>query len=833
MKQSWYEIRNAEEEEAEVFIYDEIGFFGILAGEFVKELRAITARVINLHVNSPGGDVFDGVAIYNSLKNHPASVHAIVDGLAASSASFITQAGDRVSMAPGSAMMIHEPYGMVVGSAGDMERMAETLGKIGDTIAGIYAGRAGGTEADWRERMVAETWYRAQEAVNVGLADAALGSNGQARADVPVRIFNLAKFKRIPDWLPQSKAIASHSTATSEDAWDGPGNKARLRNDETAPYYRKAFAWVDPEADADTKSAYKFIHHEVGGDGEISAANMRGCSAGIAVLNGGRGGTTIPDEDRQGVWNHLAAHLRDGDREPPPLDELADPIENEDDPLAEVDWAGVLGEYARYNAPEPNLEKLLAEHPVEQAFSRKDDLIMEIPDTLEGIQELMKDPKRMGQVIRDGQLEELVVAHEKLTDERGPMRDMIMEAVTAGVAGAGAIEERVTKAAKETFENILKEHGVNRPNLASPEHPQPGTGAKVAACYNPTAPGVKMEEVGFANLGDFTKAIWHRNPFPDNRLPEVRKVMDAYSSVEPSAGGFLIPETMRSEIMQLALEESIVRPRATVITLTTPTQSIPFVDVTTHSGSVLGGMIFYWTEEGGTPTITEAKFGRVKLQANKLMGLAAVPNELWNDAAALSSWLMQALPKGIAFYEDLAFLTGNGTGQPLGVLESPALIAVDKEADQPADSILVENILNMFSSMLPGSLSRAVWIANINTFKELMTLSISVGVGGLPVSLVDIRSAPLMTMLSRPLIFTEKVPTVGDQGDIGFYDLSYYLIGDRQAVEVSTSEHAYFTSDQTALKPVERVDGRPWVQSAIQPVHGSTLSPYVALEART
>jgi HK97 family phage major capsid protein len=457
---------------------------------------------------------------------------------------------------------------------------------------------------------------------------------------------------------------------------------------------------------------------------------------------------------------------------------------------------------------------------------------MEIPDTLEGMQELMRDPKRMGQIIRDGQLEEVVAAHAKLTDERGPLRDMVMEAVTAGMAGAGAIEERAAKATRDTLDAYLKERGVNRPNLGPPEHPQPGTGAKVNACYNPLAPGVRMEEVGFTNLGDFTRAIRHNNPFPDNRLPEIRKIQDAYSSVEPSAGGFLIPETMRSEIMQLALEEAIVRPRATVITLTTPTQSIPFIDSTTNSGSVLGGMVFYWTEEGATPTITQAKFGRVKLEANKLMGLAAVPNELWNDAAALSSWLMQALPKGLAFFEDLAFLTGNGAGQPKGVLESEALIAVDKETDQPADTIVVENILNMFSRMLPGSLGRGVWIANINTFKELMTLSISVGVGGHPVALVDIRSGPLATMLTRPLIFTEKVPTLGDQGDIGFYDLGYYLIGDRQAIEISTSEHAYFTSDQTALKPVERVDGRPWVQSAVTPVYGSTLSPYVVLAAR-
>jgi ATP-dependent protease ClpP protease subunit len=369
MKQSWYEIRNAKDEEAEVYLYDEIGSWGITAKDFADELKGIKAKTITLRINSPGGDVFDGIAIYNVLKNHPAEVHAIVDGLAASSASFISQAADTVLMATGATMMIHEPYGMTMGAAADHAKMAETLNKMGDTVAAFYASRAGGTEAEWRDRMRTESWYRAQEAVDINLADGLLES---AKDQVRVGVFNLSRFRNVPDWLPLDKAIGSHSTAYVEQPWDGPGNKARLSNDETAPYYRKAFAWVDPEADADTKAAYKFIHHEVGAAGAVGAANMRGCSAGIAVLNGGRGGTTIPAEDKQGVWNHLAGHLRDGDMEPPPLDELSSPVKGDSDPFAAVDWEGVLAEYARYDPPEPNLEKVLAEHPIEPAFSRKD-----------------------------------------------------------------------------------------------------------------------------------------------------------------------------------------------------------------------------------------------------------------------------------------------------------------------------------------------------------------------------------------------------------------------------------------------------------------------------
>lgn len=113
-------------------------------------------------------------------------------------------------------------------------------------------------------------------------------------------------------------AIQSHSTATSDGSWDGPANEARLRNDENAAYYRKAFAWVEDDG-GDTKSDYKFIHHEVSSDGEIGAANVKACQTGIGVLNGGRGGTTIPEADREGVYNHLARHLRDADVEPPDL----------------------------------------------------------------------------------------------------------------------------------------------------------------------------------------------------------------------------------------------------------------------------------------------------------------------------------------------------------------------------------------------------------------------------------------------------------------------------------------------------------------------------------
>lgn len=168
----WYRIRNVSATAAELYIYDEIGYWGTTASDLVRtlsELQGVTA--IDVHINSPGGDVFDGIAISNALRQHQAQVTVHVDALAASIASVIAMGGDRVVMAPGSQMMIHDGLCLCIGNAADMRETADFLDQQSDNIASIYAARAGGTAAEWRARMTAETWYTAEEAVAAGLAD--------------------------------------------------------------------------------------------------------------------------------------------------------------------------------------------------------------------------------------------------------------------------------------------------------------------------------------------------------------------------------------------------------------------------------------------------------------------------------------------------------------------------------------------------------------------------------------------------------------------------------------------------------------------------------------
>jgi HK97 family phage prohead protease len=117
-------------------------------------------------------------------------------------------------------------------------------------------------------------------------------------------------------------AIPKHDTGTSDAAWDGPANEANLKTDQDYDYYRKFYAWRDPEGDPANKSSYKLGHHEVSADGTPGAANIKGCQSVIGVLNGARGGADIPEDDRQGVWNHVAAHLKSADVEPAELKSL-------------------------------------------------------------------------------------------------------------------------------------------------------------------------------------------------------------------------------------------------------------------------------------------------------------------------------------------------------------------------------------------------------------------------------------------------------------------------------------------------------------------------------
>ena len=198
----WYQVRNAAKADtgtAELLIYDEIdSWFGVSAEQLARDIATLDDdRDLVVRINSPGGSAFDGVAILNALRGHPGNVKVIIDGLAASAASFIAMAGDEVVMHRNAEMMVHNAHGLVIGGFEDMRKMADTLERMNRNIGSIYADRAGGSVEDWIAVMAQETWFSADEAVDSGLADRVIESDPKSKAQGrrPVASFDRSRFR--------------------------------------------------------------------------------------------------------------------------------------------------------------------------------------------------------------------------------------------------------------------------------------------------------------------------------------------------------------------------------------------------------------------------------------------------------------------------------------------------------------------------------------------------------------------------------------------------------------------------------------------------------------
>lgn len=438
---------------------------------------------------------------------------------------------------------------------------------------------------------------------------------------------------------------------------------------------------------------------------------------------------------------------------------------------------------------------------------------MTIPTSQAELEELLADTSKVSALTNNGQMPEVIKAYAKTIDRKDP-----------------DIKAQVDAQVKSVLFDYLRDNGVKTNN-----HLQalPGSGGKKTSVFNAAAPGAKVEKE-FDGVANYFQSIWHnaeRTPELTNKLNTVR---NATSSYDGASGGFLVPETIRSEILELALEDSVIRPRATVIPMASPRVLVPAVDVTSHVSSLYGGITAYWEAESTSLNDVNAAFERVTLDAHKLTAYTEVPNELLMDGVAFEAFIARAFPRAMAFYEDNAFLNGTGVGQPQGLYNSNAAAIVTKETNQTAATIVWENIIKMYSRMLPSSLNNAVWIVPPSAFPELATMALNVGVAGSAVWLTNGADKAPMTILGRPVIVTEKAKALGTQGDVTFADLSYYLVGDHQMMTATSSPHYKFQTDQTAFKVVSRVDGRVWVQSAVTPKNaGPALSPIVQLGARS
>ena len=326
----------------------------------------------------------------------------------------------------------------------------------------------------------------------------------------------------------------------------------------------------------------------------------------------------------------------------------------------------------------------------------------------------------------------------------------------------------------------------------------------------------------------------------DNRLLEVQNAASGANEGVPSEGGFLVQTDFATELLKDVYSTGVLAPLCKKISISANSNGLKMngIDETSRvDGSRWGGVQGYWAAEADTITASKPKFRKIELTLNKLMALGYATDELLQDASALESIMFQAFAEEIKFKLDDAIFQGDGSGKPLGILSAGCLVSQAKETGQAADTVVFENIVNMYSRLIASSRANAIWLINQEVEPQLHSMVLSVGTGGVPVYMPasGISGSPFATLYGKPVVPIEHAAALGDLGDIVLADMSQYLLADKGGMQSASSIHIKFVEDETAFRVTYRVDGQPMRQNVITPFKataGRTLSSFVALAAR-
>jgi HK97 family phage major capsid protein len=344
---------------------------------------------------------------------------------------------------------------------------------------------------------------------------------------------------------------------------------------------------------------------------------------------------------------------------------------------------------------------------------------------------------------------------------------------------------------------------------------------------------------GFRSMGDFACAVVNASGHPgtvDPRLQFAAGPGTFGSEGVGADGGFAVPPEFRTTIMEKVLGEASLLGRTDLIDVAGNSITIPKDETTAWQTS--GGILATWEGEGAQIAQTRPLLEDVTVKLNKLTALVPVTNELLEDAAALASYINRKAPEKIDFKVNLAIIAGTGVGQPLGILNSPALISVAKTTSQATATVNHANIITMWARLYGPARQNAVWLINQDVEPQLNALGFPTGgtTVQFPIYIPPggVSGAPYSTLLGKPVIPTQACSTVGTQGDIILTDLKAYLAAQKVGgLRAETSIHLWFDYDITAFRFILRIAGQPWWSSAISPLNGSnTMSHYVTLDAR-
>jgi HK97 family phage major capsid protein len=328
----------------------------------------------------------------------------------------------------------------------------------------------------------------------------------------------------------------------------------------------------------------------------------------------------------------------------------------------------------------------------------------------------------------------------------------------------------------------------------------------------------------FKNLGEFADCIANRPT--DRRLLEIREQQMGTGTT----GGFAIPEQWKAEIWGIAPQVGIVRPRATVIPAGSPPDAkltMPAIDQTSGA-NMYGGVTLVHTGEGVTITETTAKLREISWEPKEISGFIVATNKLLTNWDAATAFLTTQLRGAMVAAEDYDFLRGDGVNRALGIINNPAAIVYGRAG---ASAIAFADIYGMLARLKMGG--SPVWIASQTVIPQLAAMvdagSHSVWLGGALMG--SAKEGMPSSLFGIPIVFSDRLPTLGTKGDLILADMSYYIIKDGSGPFLSWTEHVYWTANKSAVKIVWNVDGKAWLTEPLilEGTTASTVSPFVVL----
>jgi len=414
----------------------------------------------------------------------------------------------------------------------------------------------------------------------------------------------------------------------------------------------------------------------------------------------------------------------------------------------------------------------------------------------------------------------LAEADEGLTPDerrRADRLELEISNVETEIAGSERARDVRRDSAREQFGATDREEGGRLDGSM-----RPSTGSRYAQMWGSRS---SYDDNGFESFSEFASAMFLEGGHP--------RLMAAIVETGDSAG-YLVPTEYSAMLLDMALEDEIVRPRAQIFPMKSNTRTISGFRHSDASGSqTFGGFTGGWTAENTAITESRPQAEAMVLNARKLAALTEISNEAIADSPDLGAQFQDLVPEAMGWFLDKDLINGDGVGKPLGVINAgnPALIAVAKESGQAADTVTYTNLTKIFARVHPRSRERAVWVINSDAIPELLSLTVVVSSGGSHIPVLT-ESNGEFRILTRPVIFTEKVPALGDQGDVGLYDFSQYAVGLRQELVIERSPHLGFNEDTTWIRAKLRGDGFSLWDAPYTPLNGATLSPFVTLAER-